>query len=110
MSFTFDAWTSEPGDPYLSITGHYIDAPEDKPQNWELKAEQLAFTPVEGNHSGANMANILFRTVERYSVEDKVLSSHLWLSLLYLSFSRSGGLLPTMPQTTTLLSVSWLSS
>ncbi|KAM6491680.1 hypothetical protein JOM56_012833, partial [Amanita muscaria] len=24
VSFTFDAWTSQPGDPYLSITGHYI--------------------------------------------------------------------------------------
>jgi len=43
ISFTFDAWTSGPGDPYLSITGHCIDAPADRPNDWELKSEQLAF-------------------------------------------------------------------
>ena len=48
ISFTFDAWTSEPGDPYLSVTGHYIDAPADAPKDWELKTEQLAFKCIEG--------------------------------------------------------------
>ncbi|KAG2032142.1 hypothetical protein BDR03DRAFT_808871, partial [Suillus americanus] len=24
ISFTFDTWTSEASDPYLSVTGHYI--------------------------------------------------------------------------------------
>jgi hypothetical protein len=72
VSFTFDAWTSGPGDPFLSVTGHYINAPADKPQDWELKCEQLAFTPIEGNHSGANMANILVRTVDRYGIRNKV--------------------------------------
>ena len=28
VSFTFDTWTSDAQDPYLSITGHYITAPE----------------------------------------------------------------------------------
>ena len=72
VSFTFDSWTSEPGDPYLSITGHYIDSPEDNPQKWELREEQLAFTSIEGNHSGSNIANILFQTVEHYNISDKV--------------------------------------
>jgi hypothetical protein len=72
ISFTFDTWTSETGDPYLSITGHYIAAPEDRPQDWELKSEQLAFAPFEGNHSGANMANVLVRTVDRYGIREKV--------------------------------------
>lgn len=69
---TFDAWTSEPGDPFLSVTGHYIDAPPDKPHEWVLKTDQLAFSPIEGNHSGSNMANILMRTVDRYGIRDKV--------------------------------------
>ncbi|KAF8878632.1 hypothetical protein BD779DRAFT_1403148, partial [Infundibulicybe gibba] len=24
VSFTFDSWTSDPGDPFLSVTAHYI--------------------------------------------------------------------------------------
>jgi hypothetical protein len=72
ISFTFDTWTSETRDPYLSVTGHYISAPRDRPQDWELKSEQLAFAPFEGNHSGANMANVLVRTVDRYGIREKV--------------------------------------
>ena len=29
VSFTFDTWTSDAQDPYLSVTGHYITAPAD---------------------------------------------------------------------------------
>ena len=29
VSFTFNTWTSDVQDPYLSVTGHYITAPED---------------------------------------------------------------------------------
>jgi len=28
-----DTWTSDAQDPYLSVTGHYITAPEDQPQD-----------------------------------------------------------------------------
>lgn len=72
VSFTFDTWTSNAQDPYLSVTGHYITAPKDHPHDWKLKSEQLAFTHFEGNHSGVNMANVLVRTVDRYDLRDKV--------------------------------------
>lgn len=72
VSFTFNTWTSDAQDPYLSITGHYITAPEGRPQEWELKSKQLTFTHFEGNHSGANMANILIHTVDRYDLHKKV--------------------------------------
>ena len=72
VSFTFDTWTSDAQDPYLSVTGHYITAPADRPQEWELKSEQLAFTHFEGNHSGANMAKVIIRTVDRYDLRTKV--------------------------------------
>jgi hypothetical protein len=72
VSFTFDTWTSEAQDPYLSVTGHYISAPEGHPKEWELKSVQLAFTHFEGNHSGANMADVLMRTVDRYALHKKV--------------------------------------
>ena len=76
ISFTFDTWTSGTGDPYASITGHYISAPEGRPQDWELKCKQLAFTPLEGNHSGANMADILVRAVDCYGIREKVRPDH----------------------------------
>lgn len=72
-SFTFDSWTSDSGNPYLSVTGHYIDAPADAPHEWELKCEQLSFTSIEGNHSGENIGNILVRVVDRFELRKKVL-------------------------------------
>jgi hypothetical protein len=70
--FTFDAWTSRPGDPYLLITGHYIDAPADHPNDWELKTEQFAFVMIEGRHTVKNIASILMQTVRCYGLDGKV--------------------------------------
>ena len=72
ISFTFDSWTAEAGDPYLSVTGHYISAPADVPQEWKLYSEQLAFTAIEGNHSGDNIGNMLVRVVDRLNLRKKV--------------------------------------
>ncbi len=38
ISCTFDTWTLESLDPYLSITTHYIDAPKEQPHDWVLKS------------------------------------------------------------------------
>ncbi|KAF5378616.1 hypothetical protein D9615_007187 [Tricholomella constricta] len=72
ISFTFDTWTSDAGDPYLSVTGHYIWASEDQPMDWSLKTDQLAFTHLEGNHSGSNIGNILVRTFDHYNLQSKL--------------------------------------
>jgi hypothetical protein len=61
----------------LSITGHYIDAPIDQPNDWELKTEQLAFETIEGRHTGKNIALILTRTVNCYELNGKVKQSSL---------------------------------
>src|ERR1700722_7297906 len=63
ISMTFDTWTSLSGDPFLSVTAHYIDTPIDKPQQLVLKSDQLAFTPIVGNHSGANIGKILMEAI-----------------------------------------------
>jgi hypothetical protein len=70
VSFTFDAWTSQVGDPYLSVTGHFIHGTAGA--GWKLHSEQLAFTPLPGRHSGANIGNVIMRTVERYGLREKV--------------------------------------
>lgn len=69
---TFDTWTSLTGDPFLSVTAHYIDSLVDKPQQWVLKSDQLAFTPVIGNYSGANIGKILMEAIGEYNLRDKV--------------------------------------
>jgi len=69
---TFDSWTSIPGDPFLSVTAHYIDSPVDKPQEWVLRSDQLAFAHIEGNHSGANIGRILIETIDNYGIRSKV--------------------------------------
>ena len=60
------------GDPFLSITDHYIIASAEYPQEWELKTDQLAFMPIEGNHSGANMLNIIVCVLDQYGIHYKV--------------------------------------
>ncbi|KAK6971364.1 ribonuclease H-like domain-containing protein [Favolaschia claudopus] len=72
VSFTFYTWTSKTGDPFFGVTGHYIDSPPDSPEDWSLKSDQLAYTPIEGNHSGDNLAKILVRTLDRYDLREKM--------------------------------------
>jgi hypothetical protein len=77
----FDTWTSKTSDPFFSVTGHYITALPNKPNKWQLKSQQLAFTPFEGHHSGSNMSTILVRTIDRYGIRQKV----MYYSLILIS-------------------------
>ncbi len=72
VSFTFDAWTSNSGDPYISVTAHYIDAPANSPNVWTLKNEQLVFKEIRGRHTGKNMADVLNHTLDHYKLHGKV--------------------------------------
>ena len=49
----------------VGITVHYID------QNFNLQQELLAFEPIEGQHTGQNLANIVFKTLEEYDIKTK---------------------------------------
>ena len=40
--------------------------------DWKLHSEQLAFTPLLGRHSGANIGNVIMRTVDHYGLQGKV--------------------------------------
>ena len=85
VSFTFDTWTSEAGDPYLLMMGHYISSSKEHPQDWKLKSEQLSFTYTEGNHSGANLGGILIRTIDKYAICAKVsVFKHFVCQISYL--------------------------
>src|SRR5216117_4075742 len=49
----------------VGITVHYID------QNFNLQQELLAFKPIEGQHTGQNFANIVFKILEEYNIKTK---------------------------------------
>jgi hypothetical protein len=81
ISFTFDTWTSEGSThSYISVTAHYIDSPDDQPDQWVLKEDQLAFAPLEGHHTGANIASILASILKWYGICKKV---HIISTFLY---------------------------
>jgi len=46
------------------------------PNDWELKSEQLGFTHIEGNHSGANLGGILICVIDRYGIRRKASLPH----------------------------------
>ncbi|KAJ7713559.1 hypothetical protein B0H16DRAFT_1233777, partial [Mycena metata] len=62
---------SSSGIPFLNINGHYVSAPPQRPNDWELKTDELAFMKIEGRHTGQNLGNAVVRTVERYGLETK---------------------------------------
>ena len=49
--------------PFPSVTAHYIAV---KPE-WTLRSQVLAYTHIEGNHSGGNTASVLLRVIDRYN-------------------------------------------
>jgi len=60
--------------------------------DWELKTDQLAFSFIEGRHTGKNMSTILIDSVDRYDIQGKVSDNFNCLPELR-RFSRLDGLL-----------------
>ena len=58
--------------PYLSITAHYVNSPVDKPDQWVLREDQLAFMLLDGHHTRANMASIIASVLDDYGISGKV--------------------------------------
>jgi hypothetical protein len=69
---TFDAWTLGAFDPYLAITAHYINAPQDHPLEWTLKSKVIEYPDIQGDHSGANTANVVMRIIDCYRICSKL--------------------------------------
>ena len=75
------------------MTGHYIESTPSNPNDWELKSEQLAFTHIEGNHSGANLGGILIHVIDRYGIRRKASLPHpmIDVSLSLISWTHQMG-------------------
>ncbi|KZP32733.1 hypothetical protein FIBSPDRAFT_665175, partial [Athelia psychrophila] len=50
---------------YLGVTGHWLTA------EWELWSELLAFSEIEGSHSGENMGEELYQIIKRFGIIEK---------------------------------------
>ncbi|MGH7240294.1 MAG: hypothetical protein ACREHG_09580 [Candidatus Saccharimonadales bacterium] len=96
ISITFDTWMSAALDPYLAITAHYISAPPEKPLDWTLESDIIAFTHFKGRHSGANMAQVIMRVVDQYGFRSKVSLEAMFILLQSHTLSSLGGQPPTM--------------
>jgi hypothetical protein len=71
-SQTHDAWTSDAGDPYLNINDPYISSPPDRPNDWEIITDELAFMKIDGRHMGDNLGSAILKTRDRYRLRGKV--------------------------------------
>lgn len=65
---------------YLGVTGHWLTA------EWELWSELLAFSEIEGSHSGENMGEELYQIIKRFGIIEKVQYTIISASISPFSF------------------------
>ena len=68
ISLTVDAWTSPFQDDFLGVTAHWID------DNWRQKELVIGFEPLNGTHTGVNLAEALVNVIERFNIGNKLLA------------------------------------
>ena len=65
ISFTTDMWTSRAGNPFMSLTIHFID------KNWELHRWTPYVAPFPARHTGRNIALGLDAMVEELGLDNE---------------------------------------
>jgi hypothetical protein len=68
VSLTADGWTSPFQDDFLGVTAHWIDS------NWTQRELVIGFEPLQGAHSGENLAEALVTVLERFHLGEKLQS------------------------------------
>jgi len=68
VSLTCDAWTSKNQQQFLAIMAHCID------NTWVMKKQLLDFRIIDGEHSGENLAAIMYEVLVDYKLNGKVLA------------------------------------
>ena len=66
VSISLDGWTSPNGYAFVGIVVHYIS------NDYKLHQEVLDFRIIEGSHSGATYAKLVWAVLEEYRLLDKV--------------------------------------
>ena len=68
ISLALDCWTSPFQQPFMAITGYFID------DNWEYREILLGFEPLHGIHSGINLSAVVMDIFKRHEITDRVLA------------------------------------
>lgn len=68
VSLALDAWTSPNKLAFLAVVLYYIDS------NWKYRHILIGFEQLQGEHKGANFAEIVTRLASRYEITDKILA------------------------------------
>jgi hypothetical protein len=82
------------------ITAHYVNSLVNKPNQWALKEDQLAFALLEGHHTRANITSIISNVLNEYVISQKVSIFSIHPVQMLTACSRDGSP-PTMRPTMT---------
>ncbi|CAH0559358.1 unnamed protein product [Brassicogethes aeneus] len=66
ISFTIDGWSSISGKSFYGITSHFVD------KDWTMQSLVLDFVPSHGEHTGMDIANIFYTSMEKYDLLNKI--------------------------------------
>ncbi|KAJ3533021.1 hypothetical protein NMY22_g7505 [Coprinellus aureogranulatus] len=68
VAISLDAWTSENQYAFLAIVAHYVS------KDGELEELLIDFREIQGAHTGENLAELVWRTMETYGLLGKVIA------------------------------------
>ncbi|KIK76945.1 hypothetical protein PAXRUDRAFT_28888, partial [Paxillus rubicundulus Ve08.2h10] len=66
VNLSLDAWTSSNGYAFLAIVMHYVIG------DWKLEEVLLEFQELIGEHSGENMAGVVWDTLDCYGLKGRI--------------------------------------
>lgn len=68
LSLTADAWTGPSQKDFLGVTAHWID------DSWVQKELVIGLEPLDGAHTGKNLAEAMVNLAERFHIGEKIQS------------------------------------
>lgn len=68
LSLALDCWTSPFHQAFMAITAYFLD------EQWEYRQILLGFEPLEGTHTGENLALALCAVIDRHRIKDQILA------------------------------------
>ncbi|OBZ65066.1 putative AC transposase [Grifola frondosa] len=69
VSLALDCWTSSNKWAFLCIVMSFVT------EDWELEETVIDFHEVQGEHSGENLAELVWQTIETYGLKEKLLKT-----------------------------------
>jgi hypothetical protein len=71
IAITFDIWSGNVKEDYLSVVAHYVS------KDWLLEKRVIGLRLIETSHAGENIAERVMTVLEDYGVVNEVFFYHL---------------------------------